>query len=101
MLAYELKKGMIIVIPGYLSTRLGVEVAKVKPGRFKSSIHVSCKGGRDYDITRNTEVYVCPEDMVCDACDKVSDDLNYYDNEIFGHSGWMCSDCISIAETEL
>jgi len=49
----------------------------------------------------NPEYDDCPEDMICDACDKVCDDLSYYDNEIYGHSGWMCWDCISTAEMEL
>jgi len=43
----------------------------------------------------------CPQDMVCSACDEVSDDLSYYDNGIYGHAGWMCGDCIGGAEMEL
>jgi len=41
------------------------------------------------------------EDNICDACGKECDDLEYYDNGIYGHSGMMCQDCISTAEMEL
>ena len=42
-----------------------------------------------------------PADDVCESCGKVDDDLEYYDNYIFGASGWMCGDCRSQAEMEL
>jgi len=42
----------------------------------------------------------CPEDSVCESCGEV-DDLSYYDNGIFGPSGWLCGDCIATAEMEL
>lgn len=43
----------------------------------------------------------CPDDMECECCHKVMEDLTYYDNSIYGYSGWMCDDCISTAEMEL
>jgi hypothetical protein len=43
----------------------------------------------------------CPEDSVCDCCGKVSDDLTYYSNDIWGSFGYLCNDCISNAEMEL
>ncbi len=102
MKAHELERGMIIVIPKYRSTHLGVKVATVGPGQFKSSTYITCVNcPKGYDVQRDTEIHVCPSDMVCEACEKVSDDLTYYDNGIFGHSGWMCRDCISTAEMEL
>lgn len=44
--------------------------------------------------------YPCPEDNECECCGEVSD-LEYYDNTIFGASGWLCPDCIATAEMEL
>lgn len=45
--------------------------------------------------------YPCPEDNVCEACEKVDDYLQYYDNGIHGASGWLCLECIATAEMEL
>jgi hypothetical protein len=100
MLACRLERGMRVVIPGRKGTEDGLVVANVKPGQFKSSLVISFDGGYCCDIHRSTDCHVCPVDNMCEACGRI-DDLDYYDNEIYGHSGWMCGDCISTAEMEL
>ena len=51
---------------------------------------------------RNTfEVDPPPEDGKCEACGVEGEDLEYYDNQIHGPSGWFCWECIKNSEMEL
>ena len=99
MLAYDLKKGMIIRIPECKEAEDVLVIASVSSGMYKNFLLVRFEGGHSASIPRSMEVDVCPDE--CDACGKVDDNLSYYDNGIYGHSGWMCGDCISTAEMEL
>ena len=56
MKLYECKPGMLISIPGMKRTYPALEIANIKPGRFKSFLIVSFKGGPVYHVPRSTEV---------------------------------------------
>ena len=56
--AFELLAGQVVVIPEVRGTCSGLTVARIKPGDYKSYLLLTFKGGRHYNLHRNTPVRI-------------------------------------------